>query len=228
VYNEGQGSRKGIDMATTHTFSKSEEIANAITHGIGALLSIAALVLLVVYSSIYGSVWHIVSFSIYGVTMLLLYFSSTMVHALPKGKAKDLFEIFDHSSIYLFIAGTYTPILFIVVQGALGWTLFGIVWGIATIGIVFKFFFVKRFLFLSTVFYIAMGWLAIFAIKPIVETLPFAGITLLFIGGICYTVGTVFYVWRGFRFHHAIWHLFVLAGTVTHFFLILLYVLPIS
>ncbi|MFC0472298.1 hemolysin III family protein [Halalkalibacter kiskunsagensis] len=214
-------------MATTHTFSKGEEIANAITHGIGALLSVVALVLLVVYSSIYGSAWHVVSFTIYGVTMLLLYFSSTMVHAFPKGKVKDLFEIFDHASIYLFIAGSYTPLLFIVVQGTLGWTLFGIVWGIATIGVVFKIFFVKKFLFMSTIFYIAMGWLAIFAIKPIVETLPPAGTALLFVGGICYTVGTIFYVWRGFKFHHAIWHLFVLAGSIFHFFLIMLFVLPI-
>ncbi|MDT8862727.1 hemolysin III family protein [Alkalihalobacillus sp. MEB130] len=214
-------------MATTHTFSKGEEIANAITHGIGALLSVAALVLLIVYSSLYGSAWHIVSFTIYGVTMLLLYFSSTMVHAMPKGKAKDLFEIFDHASIYLFIAGTYTPLLFIVVQGALGWTLFGIVWGIATVGVIFKVFFVKKFLFMSTVFYIGMGWLAIFVIKPIIETLPPAGTAFLFIGGICYTVGTIFYVWRGFKYHHAIWHMFVLAGSIFHFFLILFYVLPI-
>ncbi|KHF38818.1 PAQR family membrane homeostasis protein TrhA [Halalkalibacter okhensis] len=214
-------------MATTHTFSKGEEIANAITHGIGALLSVAALVLLIVYSSLYGSVLHIVSFTIYGVTMLLLYFSSTMVHALPQGRVKDLFEIFDHASIYLFIAGSYTPLLFIVVQGTLGWTLFGIVWGIATVGVVFKFFFVKKFLFLSTIFYIGMGWLAIFAIKPIVETLPPAGTAFLFIGGICYTIGTIFYVWRGFKYHHAIWHMFVLAGTIFHFFLIIVYVLPI-
>ncbi|WP_332632986.1 PAQR family membrane homeostasis protein TrhA [Halalkalibacter flavus] len=214
-------------MATTHTFSKGEEIANAITHGIGALLSIAALVLLIVFSSLYGSVLHIVSFTIYGVTMLLLYFSSTMVHALPQGRVKDLFEVFDHASIYLFIAGSYTPILFIVVQGTLGWTLFGIVWGIATIGVVFKFFFVKKFLYLSTIFYVGMGWLAIFAIKPIVEVLPPAGIAFLFIGGICYTIGTIFYVWRGFKYHHAIWHMFVLAGTIFHFFLIILYVLPI-
>lgn len=214
-------------MAATHTFSKGEEIANAITHGVGAVLSIPALVLLIVFSSLYGSAWHIVSFTIFGITMLLLYFSSTMVHALPVGKAKDLFEVFDHASIYLFIAGTYTPLLFIVVQGTLGWTLFGIVWGIATIGIVFKVFFVKKFLFLSTIFYILMGWLVIFAIRPIIMTLPQAGTVLLVSGGIFYTLGTVFYMWRGFKYHHAIWHLFVLIGTALHFFLILFYVLPL-
>ena len=215
-------------MATTHTFSKDEEIANAITHGIGIILSIAALVLLIVFSSLYGTALHIVSFTIYGVTMLLLYFSSTMLHSLPKGKIKNLFEIFDHSAIYLYIAGSYTPLLFIVVQGTLGWTLFGIVWGLATVGIVFKVFFVKRFLFLSTIFYIAMGWLAIFAIKPMMENLPTAGIVFLVAGGLCYTLGTIFYVWRGFKFHHAVWHTFVLAGSTLHFFLILLYVLPLS
>lgn len=214
-------------MATTHTFSKEEELANAITHGIGVLLSIAALVLLVVFSSVHGTALHIISFTIYGVTMLMLYFSSTMLHSLPAGRMKNMFEIFDHASIYLFIAGSYTPLLFIVVQGTLGWTLFGIVWGLATAGIVFKIFFVKRFLFLSTLFYIGMGWLAIFAINPLIENMPFAGVVLLVTGGLCYTFGTIFYVWRGFRFHHAIWHTFVLAGSVLHFFMILLYVLPI-
>ena len=124
-------------MANTHMFSKGEEIANSITHGIGALLSIAALVLLIVYSSLYGTAWHVVSFTIFGATMLVLYLSSTLVHSLPKGKAKNLFEIFDHSSIYFFIAGTYTPFLFLAVKGTLGWTLFGIIWGLALFGTVF-------------------------------------------------------------------------------------------
>ncbi|WP_059103993.1 PAQR family membrane homeostasis protein TrhA [Shouchella shacheensis] len=215
-------------MAETHTFTKTEELANAITHGIGALLSIAALTLLIVYSSLYGSAWHVVSFTIYGVTMLFLYFSSTMVHSLPPGKAKDFFEILDHSAIYLFIAGTYTPILFILVGGSLGWTLFGIVWGVATVGVIFKIFFVKKFLVLSTVFYLLMGWLALFAMGPIVEALPRAGLTFLVVGGLFYTVGTVFYVWRGFRFHHAIWHLFVIAGSVFHFLLVLYFILPVA
>ncbi|MBU8906920.1 PAQR family membrane homeostasis protein TrhA [Desertibacillus haloalkaliphilus] len=214
-------------MANTHTFTKGEEIANAITHGIGALLSVAALAILVSFASIHGTVIHVVSFTVYGVTMLLLYMSSTLVHSMPKGKVKDIFEIMDHASIYLFIAGSYTPILFIVVQGTLGWTLFGIVWGLATAGVIFKIFFVKRFLVLSTLFYIGMGWLAVFAIKPIIQTLPPAGVALLFAGGLCYTVGTIFYVWRKFPFHHAVWHLFVLAGSIFHFFMILFYVLPL-
>ncbi len=215
-------------MALTHTFTKNEEIANAITHGIGAVLSIVALVLLIVFSAMYGTPLHVVSFTIYGVTMLMLYVSSTMLHSLPNGKLKNLFEIFDHASIYLFIAGSYTPILFIVVQGALGWTLFGIIWGLATIGIVFKVFFVKKFLFLSTIFYIGMGWLAVFAMKPMVDHLPHVGIALLIAGGLCYTIGTIFYVWRLFKYHHAVWHTFVLAGSVLHFLMILLYVLPLE
>ncbi|WP_054710868.1 hemolysin III family protein [Bacillus sp. JCM 19041] len=215
-------------MAETHVFSRREEIANAITHGIGAVLSIAALTLLIVYSSIYGTAWHVVSFTIYGASMLLLYVSSTLVHSFPAGKAKDLFEIFDHAAIYVFIAGTYTPILLILVGGGLGWTLFGIVWGIAFAGILFKVFFVKKFLFFSTVLYLAMGWLAIFAIKPIYESLSTTGIWFLVIGGLFYTIGTIFYMWRGFRYHHAVWHLFVIAGSIFHFFLVFIYVLPVN
>lgn len=213
-------------MAQTHSFSKGEEIANAITHGIGAMLSIAALVILIVFSSMYGTAWHVVSFTLFGSTMLILYLSSTMVHAFPKGKVKDLFEIFDHSAIYFFIAGTYTPFTFIVIKGALGWTLFGIVWGLAIAGTIFKSFFVKKYLFTSTILYVVMGWLIVLGWDRIVENVQFNGIMLLVVGGVCYTVGAIFYVWRGFKFHHAIWHLFVIAGTVTHFFCILFYLLP--
>jgi len=214
-------------LANTHTYTRNEEIANAITHGIGVLLSVAALVLLIVFASLKGTALHIVSFSIYGATMLILYLSSTLLHSFPEGKVKDLFEFFDHSSIYLFIAGTYTPLMLIVVKGALGWTMFGVVWGIAVVGIIFKLFFVKRFLFLSTLFYILMGWLIVFTFQPILQSIPLTGIILLVVGGLLYTVGTIFYVWRGFPYHHAVWHLFVLGGSVTHFLTILFYVLPI-
>ncbi|MEK3734527.1 MULTISPECIES: PAQR family membrane homeostasis protein TrhA [Paenibacillus] len=215
-------------MANTHIYPRKEEIANAITHGIGAALSVAALVLLIVFSSLKGTAWHVVSFTIYGTTMLLLYFNSTLVHSLREGKAKDFFEFLDHSSIYLFIAGTYTPFLLVAVRGPLGWTLFGIVWGVALLGCVFKAFYVKKFLFMSTVFYIAMGWLIVVIWKPLTAAIDPQGIRLLVEGGLLYTLGTVFYVWRGFPYHHAIWHLFVLAGTVLHFFAILFYLLPIG
>ncbi|MED4019212.1 PAQR family membrane homeostasis protein TrhA [Sutcliffiella cohnii] len=208
-------------MANTHTFSKGEEIANAIIHGIGALLSIAALVILIVFSSLHGTAWHVVSFTLFGVTMVLLYTSSTLVHSFPPGKAKDVFEILDHSSIYFFIAGTYTPFLFVAVKGTLGWTLFGIVWGVAIIGTVFKSFFVKRFLHMSTVLYIFLGWLIVFAWGTLVENVSPQGIIYLVIGGVLYTVGAIFYVWRGFNYHHAIWHLFVMAGSIMHFFSVL-------
>jgi hemolysin III len=208
-------------MAATHTFSKGEEIANAITHGIGALLSISALIILIVFATLFGDAWSIVSFTLFGATMVLLYSASTMVHALPIGKAKNVFEILDHSSIYFFIAGTYTPFLFLVVKGVLGWTLFGVVWGLAIGGTVFKCFFVKKYLVTSTILYVVMGWLIIFAWNRLFHNLATEGLVLLVIGGILYTVGSIFYVWRGFKYHHAIWHLFVLAGSIAHFFSVL-------
>jgi hemolysin III len=214
-------------MAATHTFTKKEEIANAITHGLGVLLSVAALVVLIVFALVDGNVWHVVSFSIYGATMLMLYTCSTLLHSFPQGRVKDVFEIFDHASIYLFIAGTYTPVLFILVKGGLGWTLFGIIWGLALGGTVFKVFFIKRFLFLSTFGYIAMGWLAVFILNPILAEVPAQGAALLVTGGVLYTLGSVFFVWRKVPYHHAIWHVFVLAGSICHFFFVLLYILPV-
>lgn len=212
-----------ISLAATHSFSRGEEIANSITHGIGALLSIVALILLVIYSSIYGDTWHIVSFTIFGVTMFLLYISSTLVHGLREGKAKDLFEIFDHSAIYFFIAGTYTPYLFIIVKGWQGWTIFGFVWGLAILGTIFKCFFVKKYLYTSTFIYLLMGWSIVTVWKPIIQNLSSGGIILLVVGGLIYTFGSIFYIWRGFKYHHAVWHVFVLAGSACHFFGIFLF-----
>lgn len=216
------------DMGETHKFSFGEEIANSITHGIGFLLSIVGLIVLIVFASFEGTAWHIVSFTIFGVTMVLLYTSSTLLHSLPPGKAKNVFEILDHSSIYFFIAGSYTPYLLVVVRGGLGWTLFGIVWGLAIGGTIFKIFFVKRFVFLSTLLYVFMGWLIVFTWTPMTEAVAPEGVRLLVIGGVLYTFGAVFYVWRGFKYHHMVWHLFVLAGTIAHFFSVLLYVLPVK
>ncbi|WP_416151328.1 PAQR family membrane homeostasis protein TrhA [Salipaludibacillus sp. HK11] len=214
-------------MGVTHTFTKKEEIVNAITHGIGTLLSIAALVLLIVFSSVHGGIIHIVSFTIYGVTLVLMYTCSTLLHSFPKGKVKNVFEILDHSAIYLFIAGTYTPLMLIVVEGTRGWILLSLVWLLAIGGIVFKVFFVKRFLVVSTLLYVAMGWMIIFALQPIASKVETTGLILLVIGGLLYTIGTVFYIWRTFYYHHAVWHLFVLAASATHFFTIIMYVLPV-
>src|SRR5699024_9273540 len=145
---------------------------------------------------------------IFGSTMFFMYLSSTIVHSLPLGKWKDIFLIVDHASIYAFIAGTYTPFALVLINGSLGWSLFGIIWGLALIGIVLKFFFVKRFVFLSTLFYVLMGWLIVLAWRPLTEAMHPNGIKLLVIGGIVYTLGSVFYVWKRIPCHHVIWHLF--------------------
>ncbi|RXI98692.1 hemolysin D [Anaerobacillus alkaliphilus] len=210
-------------MATTHSYSKGEEIANAISHGIGIVFSISALTLLIVFASLEGSVASIISYTIYGVTMLLLYVSSTLLHAFPEGKVKNLFEIFDHSSIYLFIAGSYTPILVNVIGGKLAIYLLILLWSIAGIGVLFKVFFVKRFMYASTILYVVMGWLIVFAWEPLVTNFDDVGVVLLIVGGLLYTVGALFYMFRWFRFHHMVWHLFVLAGTVVHFLAILMF-----
>jgi hemolysin III len=210
-------------MTTTHTYSKGEEIANAISHGVGIIFSISALTLLIVFASLEGSVASIISYTVYGVTMMLLYVSSTLLHAFPEGRVKNIFEIFDHSSIYLFIAGSYTPILVNVIGGKLGMSLLAVLWSIAAIGILFKIFFVKRFLYTSTALYIVMGWLIVFAWQPLVTNFDDVGVILLIIGGLLYTVGAFFYMFRWFPFHHMVWHLFVLAGTIVHFFAILLF-----
>lgn len=210
-------------MATTHTYSKGEEIANAITHGVGVVFSISALTLLIVFASMEGSVTSIVSYTIYGITMLLLYVSSTLLHSLREGKVKNVLEILDHSSIYLFIAGTYTPILLNVIGGNVGLYLLITLWLIAGGGIVFKLFFVKRFLYTSTILYIVMGWIVVFAWQPLVTNFHDMGVLLLVVGGLLYTIGAIFYMFRWFPFHHMVWHIFVLAGTVVHFLAILLF-----
>lgn len=215
-----------MELKETHKFSKHEELANSITHGVGMLFSIVALVLLIIYSSLEGTAIHIVSFTVYGVTMVLLYTSSTLLHALPEGKGKNVFEILDHSSIYFFIAGCYTPLMLILVQGWLGWTMFGIIWFLAVGGTVFKSFFVRKYILFSTLLYVLMGWLLVFTWKYLVIDLASEGIVLLVIGGLLYTFGSIFYIFRLFKYHHAIWHLFVLGGTVAHFFMIVFYVLP--
>ncbi|NQD65563.1 hemolysin III family protein [Bacillus haikouensis] len=201
-----------------------EEIANAITHGIGLLLSIPALVMLIIFSIDKGSTWHIVSFSIFGASMIILYLFSTLLHSIKPSKIKNLFAILDHAAIYILIAGTYTPLMLVSVRSSLGWTLFGIVWGLALIGIVFKCYFVQRFQIVSTLFYLVMGWLVIIAVKPLYVSLTAEGFLLLLAGGIMYSIGAVFYVWNKLPYNHAIWHLFVLAGSSCMYFCILLYV----
>jgi hemolysin III len=203
-----------------------EELLNSVTHGAGVLLSVAALVLLIVFSSLYGGARHVVSCTIFGVTLILLYSASTLYHSFRKPHLKRVFKIFDHSCIYLLIAGTYTPFLIVVLRGVMGWTLFGVIWFLAATGVIFKIFFAHRFKILSTIAYVIMGWIIIFAIKPLIDSLPAYGIVWLVAGGLAYTLGVVFYVWKKLPFNHAIWHLFVLAGSVCHFIAVIFYVLP--
>ncbi|HEY4552449.1 MAG TPA: hemolysin III family protein [Bacillaceae bacterium] len=200
-----------------------EELANAITHGLGFLLSIPALVILIISAAKNGGPLHIVSFAIFGVSMVLLFLCSMMLHSFKPSKAKNVFAILDHSAIYLLIAGTYTPLALVSLKGPLGWTLFGIVWGMALAGIAFKCFLIHRFRILSTVLYLVMGWLAIIAIKPLYIHLSGSGFALLLAGGILYSVGAIFYLWRSLPYSHAIWHLFVLAGSSCMYFCVLFY-----
>ncbi len=206
-------------------FTLGEEITNAILHGIGVVLSITALVILIIYAVSVGTVWHVVSFSIYGSTLILLYLSSTLYHSLPNGKAKYVFSIFDHAAIYLLIAGTYTPMTLLVLRGPWGWTLLSIVWIMAICGVVFKSLFVDRFHKISTGIYILMGWLLLVAIQPIWEGLNTTSLIFLILGGVFYTSGTLFYHAWNMKYHHAVWHVFVLLGSICHFFMFL-FLLP--
>ena len=182
------------------------------------LLSIAALVLLVVFAVIKGNAWHVVSFSIFGSTLVLLYLSSTLYHSFTKTKIKNLFARFDHAAIFLLIAGTYTPFLLTALRGALGWTLFGIIWAVAIAGVVIRSIYLTRFRKLMVGLYLAMGWMFVVAIGPMMKHLPGISILFLFLGGLMYSIGVIFYVWRNLKFGHGIWHLFVLAGSIMHFF----------
>ena len=214
------------NSVTASDYSLGEEIAHTVTHGVGLLLSIAALVLMVVYSSRYGDAWHITSTSIYGVTLILLYAASTLYHGIPASKAKQVFRKLDHTSIYLLIAGTYTPFTLVSIRGGWGWTLFGLVWGIAVLGVVLELAIKQRMERLSIGLYLGMGWLVVIAIKPMLATVETSGMLLLLAGGIFYSLGIIFYIWEKLSYNHAIWHLFVLAGSAMHFCAVFFYVVP--
>lgn len=207
-------------------YTLAEEIMNAISHGVGALFAIAALVLSVVVSAVGQNVWGVVASSVYGGTLIILYMMSTLYHSLKVNNAKRVFRIIDHCSIYLLIAGTYTPYTLVSLRGPVGWVLFGIVWGAAVLGIVFNAIDMNKYKAASMAAYIAMGWVVIFAIRPLYAVIGFWGMFWLFIGGVLYTVGAVFYgVGKKHRFIHSVFHLFVLAGSICQFFSILFYVL---
>lgn len=204
-----------------YEYSLKEEIANSITHGIGAGLSVAGLTLLVVLAAIYGDVWRIVSFSIFGSTLVILYLASTLYHSFQNPRVKRVLRVLDHASIYLLIAGSYTPFLLVSMRGVWGWTMFGVVWGLALMGVTFKVFFIGRYEVLATAAYVLMGWLCVIAFKEMLVSVPPGGVTFLIIGGVVYTVGVIFYAWHKLPYNHAIWHLFVLGGSICHFFAVI-------
>lgn len=202
--------------------SRQAELANALTHAFGVALALAGLAVLVTLAEIHHSPRQLISYSIYGVTLVLLYAASTAYHGIRIPRAKRLLRTLDHIAIYLLIAGTYTPFAVISLRGAWGWSLLAIIWALAAFGVIFKVFFTGRLPRTSTVIYVAMGWLAIVAVRQLFTHLPVKGLVLVFVGGLLYTTGVVFFAFdHKQRFNHAIWHIFVLAGSVCHFFAVL-------
>lgn len=215
-----------MSLSPSNKYSLGEEIAHGLTHGVGIVLAIAGLCVLVTFSALYGTAVHVVASSIFGASMIVLYTASTLYHSLPMPETKRIMRVVDHASIYLLIAGTYTPFSLVTLEGAWGWSLFGVVWGLAIAGIIFKLFFTGRFDRLSVAIYVAMGWCGLVAIKPMMAALPTLGLWLLVAGGLAYTGGVIFYLLERMRYHHAIWHLFVMAGTTLHYFVVLFFVIP--
>ena len=213
-------------MTSEQMQDRDQELWNAITHGLGTALSIAALSVMVTFAALRGSARHIVGASLFGAMLVLLYLMSTLYHALRPPRAKKVFRILDHSAIFLLIAGTYTPLCLGPLKGPWGWSLFGIVWGLAVMGIVFKATLFHHWAWLSTATYLLMGWIALIAIVPLMRTLSPAGLAWLFGGGLCYSGGVLFYRWESYRHHHALWHLCVLAGSACHVFCVLFHVIP--
>lgn len=213
-------------------YTKNEELANALSHLTGAILAAVALVLLLFKASRTGNVWHIATSAVFGVTMIILFFSSTMTHWLKQGKAKDVFFTIDQIAIFTLIAGTYTPFALVALHGPFGWTIFGLEWGLALMGITIKLAKPTQFHQGVNLFYIilyaAMGWMVLIAIGPLYKSLTLTGLIWILIGGFCYTFGIFFYRLGKFKYHHLVWHLLVLAGAVSHFFAIYYFVLPIT
>ncbi len=207
-------------------YTLAEEVAHSVTHGIGLALAITALVVLIVLASLRGHAWHVVSVSVYGATLVLLYAASTFYHAVPQPRAKAVLRVLDHSAIYLLIAGTYTPFVLVNLRGGWGWALFGVVWGLAALGVTLEAAARQRVGTVSLVLYLGLGWLVAVGVKPLIDNVATGGLVLLLLGGLAYTGGVGFYAWRSLPFHHAVWHLFVLAGSTFHFLAILLYVVP--
>ncbi len=210
---------------SVNEFSLIEEIWHAITHGVGLVLSIAALTIMVAYSSMSGSAISVIASVLFGTTLIILYGSSTLYHAITHHELKKKFQQFDHASIYILIAGSYTHITLVSLGDTLGYSIFAVVWGVSLVGIYLKFAYPGRFGKLSLVLYLLLGWLIVIAIKPLFEVMEPGGLWLLLIGGLFYTFGVIFYVWDNLPFNHTIWHLFVMGGSISHFLMVLLYVI---
>jgi hemolysin III len=216
-------------MSTSREQTSGEELANSLTHGLGVVLTLVVAPLLVLIAARTGDVWRVVSAVVYATTLLLLFTSSMLYHGLRARGAKAVFQRIDHAAIYLLIAGTYTPFTLITLRGPWGWSLFAVVWGLAIAGVALKGTFGARLPALSTAVYLGMGWLAVVALRPLLMNVAPRGIAWLVAGGLFYTGGVVFYVRdERYRYHHAIWHVFVLAGSIAHFCAILWYTLPVS
>jgi len=200
-----------------------EEIANSLSHGVGLALAIAATPILIVAATRYGTAWNMVGVSIFGASMISLYLASTLYHALTHNGAKRFFRLMDHSAIFILIAGTYTPFTLGVLRGPWGWTIFGLVWGLAIVGLTIKAVFGARFIWLSVGLYLIMGWLALIATPQLLQRVPVSGLAWILAGGVAYTAGVAFFAAHRLRYAHFAWHLFVIAGTVCHFFAVLWY-----
>jgi hemolysin III len=214
------------DIEGLKYYSPIEEKINIISHAVGFILSIIALVLLVRHATRHGDVWHIVSFSIFGASLIILYAASSFYHSAKKPELRNRLNIIDHASIYVLIAGTYTPFTLVTLKGTIGWVIFGISWGLALTGIILKLFFTGKYNLMSTIMYVLMGWVIVFAIKPLMNNLPLAGLLWLVAGGISYTIGAILYGIKKIKFNHAIFHMFVLMGSFCHFMSVYFYVLP--
>jgi hemolysin III len=216
-------------------YTLGEEIANSVIHGLGIGLSVAALVMLVAFAAVSRDPYKLASAIVFGITLVLEYTASTLYHSFPQPKVKHLFKIFDHCGIYLLIAGTYTPFCLVTLREyqitvggfelSLGWLMFGVIWGLAVVGIALEAFWAYRPRWLSAAVYLGMGWMVVLSIKPLIANLAPAGLWLLVAGGLCYTVGTIFYVLKKVKYMHAVWHVWVLAGSVCHFLAVLLFVM---
>jgi len=202
-----------------------EEIANSVTHGVGLLLAAAGLAILVTFAALRGTAWHVVGCSVYGSTLVLLYAASTLYHAIPNARAKRVLRVLDHSAIFLLIAGTYTPFTLVNLRGPWGWSLFGVVWGLALLGIALQTGKLRHPV-LAVALYVVMGWTVVIAIRPLLHAIAPGGLALLVAGGLAYTLGIAFYAWKRLPYAHSVWHGFVLLGSALHFFAILLFVVP--